>query len=79
MTKAEQLARLALARAPRLGRAAVILVTNNQMQTVELLRSIEPRAVLSLIGADAVRVHGSIWGAPRKKDHGPEEDRRAHA
>jgi hypothetical protein len=61
MTKTEQIARLAVARSTKRG-IVVVIASNNQRQTVELLRSIEPRAVLSLVGSDAIRVHGCCWG-----------------
>lgn len=62
--KAEQLARLAIARAARAPRALVIIGTNNQRVTVALLTSIETRAVLSLVGTDGIRVHSRTWGTP---------------
>jgi hypothetical protein len=40
----------------------VMIASDNQRLTVELLRSIEPRAVLSLVGLDGIRVHGCCWG-----------------
>ena len=65
MTKQEQLARLALVRAARAPRAMVILATNNQLDAVNLLHAIEPKAVLTVFGKDAIRVHGRLWGDPK--------------
>lgn len=65
MCKAEKIARLALARA-QARNVMVVIDTNRQDRTIALIWSIEPRAVLTLIGEDGVRVHQARWGAPRK-------------
>lgn len=65
MTKQEQIAQLAL------GRAAtrctmVVIATDNQRALVEVLRGLNPKAVLSMIGTTGVRVHGVSWGRGRQ-------------
>jgi hypothetical protein len=60
------IAKLALVRAAkRISR--IVVTTDNQAALIAMLRSIEPRTVLSLIGTDAVHIHGYCWGEPREQ------------
>lgn len=55
------MARLAVARATK-RTSRVVVETDNQAQLIRLLRSVDPTVVLSLVGEDGVRIHGTHWG-----------------
>lgn len=61
MTKAEQIARLALARAVNRGVVAIV-ATDHQRFTINLIRSIDPTVVLTLVGTTGVRIWGRRFG-----------------
>ncbi|MDE2104677.1 MAG: hypothetical protein KGL39_46000 [Patescibacteria group bacterium] len=61
MSKDEQLARLALARASSRN-ISTVLETSDQRAAIHLLRSIAPQVVLSLAGDTGIRVHTQLWG-----------------
>lgn len=62
-TTQEQIAQLALHRAAT-RRTRVVIQTDNQRALITLLRSLDPKAVLSLAEA-GVRIHGMSWGQRR--------------
>lgn len=64
MTKQEQIAKLALMRASTRC-TMVVIATNDQAALIKVIRKLDPRAVLSLVGAGAVRLHGLSWGDRR--------------
>lgn len=64
MTKQEQLARLALARAEKRPGLMVVIATDNARELVRLIRTISHGAVLSIAG-NMVRIHHRNWATPR--------------
>lgn len=64
------MAKLALARACK-RTSRVVIETDNQLVLIELLRALDPKAVLSLSGANGIRIHPGHWGE-RLKPETPE-------
>lgn len=62
--KAEQIARLALARADRRPGVMVVIATDNPRELIRLIRTISHSTVLTVVG-DLVRIHHRQWGLTR--------------